>query len=435
MKKQAITFIIALIAGVVSVGAQTPDADAPVTLSTEPDNAVLLKPASDLVFHEFILSPDENIELPVDDALRKYYPQNYYLTFNMPANKDINVFIKYPDIQELTAGMAAYSMEDGEYIMEKLTHIPASPGTFRIRRTDFDSGETVTLRLWFSQELLDENIEIAVRKRDPSPQPKQISVDASTYTPQELVEDILISGCLQAENVTYNGDPVSIGYFTGAIGSSGFDEGIVMCSGDATDAEGPDDQTSTGSSTSGGSDPDLQQMLGSTYSVNDAAVLEFDFIPATDTVKFDYIFGSEEFPEFVGSSFNDAFGFFLSGPGINGPYSDNAVNIALLPTGDPVTIDNVYQVNGGSYYVGSVDPSSGGEGFAYNNDIEYDGASVPLVAEQVVTACETYHTKLAIGDAGDSSWDSGVFLKAGSFTSGLMYDVSSFNPWYSTDEM
>ncbi len=432
MKKQAILYgiILCLITAFNSATAQSSDNNSEV-LSTDPHNPEFIMPSDDLVFNEYTLFPNENIELPVEDALRMYYPQNYYAQFNMPSNHDIHVFIKYAQQEDLTAGLAAYAFNGEEYNMIKQTHVPQSPGMFRIRQTDFQAGDMVTLRLWFSDDMTNENVEIAVRRQESSGMPKLISVDQSTYTPQELVQDVLISGCLQAENVAYTGDPISIGYFTGDIGSSGFDEGIVMCSGDASEAAGPDDATSEGSSTSGGSDPDLEALIPG-FTVNDAAVLEFDFIPASDTLKFEYIFGSEEFPEFANSSFNDAFGFFLSGPGINGPYSNNAINIALLPNGQPVTIDNVF--NSGIYYVGSTS-GSGGEGLAYNNDIEYDGATIPLIAEAQVQMCETYHIKLAIGDAGDSSYDSGVFFKAGSFTSGMVYTVSSFNPWYSTDEM
>ncbi|MEA3448113.1 MAG: choice-of-anchor L domain-containing protein, partial [Bacteroidota bacterium] len=130
------------------------------------------------------------------------------------------------------------------------------------------------------------------------------------------------------------------------------------------------------------------------------------------------------------SSFNDVFGFFLSGPGINGPYSNNAENIALLPNGQPVTIDNLF--NNQVYYEGSTS-GSGGQGLAYNDDIEYDGASIPLTAEAEVQICETYHIKLAIGDAGDSSYDSGVFFQAGSFMSGEQLNSESFNSWDMTN--
>ena len=72
--------------------------------------------------------------------------------------------------------------------------------------------------------------------------------------------------------------------------------------------------------------------------VNNVTVLEFDFVAESETVSFNYVFGSSEYAGYTCTQFNDIFGFFLSGPGINGIYSDNAVNLALVP--DPITQDN-----------------------------------------------------------------------------------------------
>jgi len=92
-----------------------------------------------------------------------------------------------------------------------------------------------------------------------------------------------------------------------------------------------------------GSDVDLDILNpNSAGDFNDIAVLEFDFVALGDSVWFDYVFASDEYPEFSGSSFNDTFGFFMSGPGINGPYSDNSENLAVIPGTDVgVTINNV----------------------------------------------------------------------------------------------
>jgi len=65
--------------------------------------------------------------------------------------------------------------------------------------------------------------------------------------------------------------------------------------------------------------PDLS-VLAAGFQTFDASILEFDFIPQSDTLKFNYIFGSEEYPEYVNSGYNDVFGFFISGPGIAGPF-------------------------------------------------------------------------------------------------------------------
>ena len=134
---------------------------------------------------------------------------------------------------------------------------------------------------------------------------------------------------------------------------------------------------------------------------------------------FNFVWASEEYPEYSNSSFNDSFGFFLSGPGLSGPYSNNAENIALIPgTTLPITINNVN--NGGNGITG---PCEYCEFYIHNPQgtdataIEYDGFTTVITAEAEVQCGETYHIKIALADAGDTSWDSAVFFEAGSFTS------------------
>lgn len=226
-----------------------------------------------------------------------------------------------------------------------------------------------------------------------------------------LIQDPLITGCVTASNVTTSSTS-AFGAFTNDNPDFPFESGVILASGDIANAEGHNNSSGTGSNISGGGDTDLQALLPG-YSINDVTVIEFDFVPASDTIRFNYIFGSEEFSEYVGSSFNDVFGFFISGPGINGPYTNNAENIALLPNGQTVTIDNLY---GTGWYVTSR---------GYDDAVEYDGLSVNLTAETIVQACETYHIKLAVGDAGDHILDSGVFIETGSFTSGVQINAVS----------
>jgi hypothetical protein len=119
----------------------------------------------------------------------------------------------------------------------------------------------------------------------------------------------------------------------------------------------------------------------------------------------------------VGTPYNDIFGFFLSGPGISGPYSGGAINIALIPgTSIPVTISSLNSTSYSTYYVDN------GDGFTPpmsidSTYIQYDGFTTILEAFSLVTCGLTYHIKLAIADANDAILDSGVFLEAGSFTS------------------
>ncbi|HZF99507.1 MAG TPA: choice-of-anchor L domain-containing protein [Chitinophagales bacterium] len=176
-------------------------------------------------------------------------------------------------------------------------------------------------------------------------------------------------------------------------------------------------------------DPDLDQLVTSGLGGFDGCVLEFDVFVTADTLRFNYIWGSEEYHEYVGSQFNDVFGFFLSGPGIAGPYSNSAINLALIPsTTTPVAINNINCGTNASYYICN-DQFSSGSGTPTctaanacptdntNTTISYDGFTVKMTAEAIVIPCETYHLKLAIQDVGDAGFDSGVFIETGSLSS------------------
>jgi gliding motility-associated-like protein len=252
----------------------------------------------------------------------------------------------------------------------------------------------------------------------------------NTLTPMQLVQDVLLGSGVTISNVSYNGvlDPqtpiIGSGSFTETGTNLGLPAGVILSSGMADAAAGP--ATNFASNPNGtGSDPDLFQ-LSNNNTINDRAVLEFDFIPVGDTVRFRFVFGSEEYPEFVCSGFNDAFGFFLSGPGISGAFTNGAENLALVPGGSiPIAINTVNAgVPGGAYPAATcaaADPNWIANSQYYVNNtgttIVYDGFTTVLTAKRFVQCGQTYHIKMAIGDAGDSAYDSAVFLEAGSFTS------------------
>ncbi|MCB9170398.1 MAG: choice-of-anchor L domain-containing protein [Flavobacteriales bacterium] len=250
----------------------------------------------------------------------------------------------------------------------------------------------------------------------------QLVVD-NTITVADLVQNVLLGGGVTVSNITFNGQPanqanIQIGSFDGTNCNVGMNNGIMLSSGDIHVALGPNNDggdTEPAGGIGGPGDPDLDQASNS--NTHDAAVLEFDFIPSGDSLSFNYVFASEEYLEFVGLGFNDVFGFFLSGPGISGPYSNNAANIALIPnTTTPVSIDNVNDLSNPSYYVDN------GDGITppYNTDpsyIQFDGLTTVLTAFSLVQCGQPYHIKIAIADAGDAILDSGVFIEGGSFTS------------------
>jgi Calx-beta domain len=227
------------------------------------------------------------------------------------------------------------------------------------------------------------------------------------------VTNVLLGAGVTVSNITFSGTPQQIGSFNCAGGCNlNISSGLVLGSGNIDQTPGNSGgATSLGPASGwGASDADLEELSG--YDLNDAAVLEFDFVAVGSTVSFNFVFGSDEYPEFVNGGFNDAFGFFLSGPGITGPYTNNAANIALIPnTNTPVTIDNVNSGLNSTYYVNNNNTVGN------NNVIECDGFTTVLTASTDVQCGQSYHIKIAIGDAVDTSYDSFVFLEGNSFTS------------------
>ena len=251
----------------------------------------------------------------------------------------------------------------------------------------------------------------------------------NSLTPTQLVQTVLLGSGVTATNITYNGASVAIGEFNGVNSNIGLPSGVLMSCGDISNAEGPNDASSSSLGHYTPGDPDLDIIMSPTES-EDAAILEFDFIPTSDTVKFRYVFGSEEYMEYVSSfpgGINDGFGFFISGPGITGPFSNNAKNIALIPgTTLPVTMFNLNLNNNGAYYFdnGCGGCFSGGTA-PDGQTVQYDGFTVPLTAITEVICGQTYHIKIAIADGGDAIIDSCVFLEAGSFASAGSTSITS----------
>lgn len=239
----------------------------------------------------------------------------------------------------------------------------------------------------------------------------------SGWTADSLVRNILLGDGVEISNCRYNGSSGlltcnAVGYFTTGTTATnlGIDTGIIISSGSITGAIGPNN---TGSSTVATNCSAYSYTGNSTWStivgtnsVNDIAVLEFNFVPRSDSIKFSYVFGSEEYPEFVNAGYNDAFGFFLTGINPNGGMYNNK-NIALVPnTNTAITIDNVNSGSNSSYYVTNNGTS-----------IQYDAFTTVLTAEAKVLPCAQYHLTMVIADLGDAAYDSGVFLEAHSLRS------------------
>lgn len=257
-----------------------------------------------------------------------------------------------------------------------------------------------------------------------------------------LTEDVFIAGgCFDVSNASTKGSFGAIGTFNNGASSIGIDNGIILSTGSVLNASGPNIATNfTTNFNNGASDADLAQIINNPLiPIRDVAILEFDFTPTADQVQFKYVFASEEYCDFVNSDYNDIFGFFISGPGISGPFTNNAENIALVPgSSDYVAINNINHLSNANSYIDNI-PANHSQlgncpgGYPNTDGValglcEYDGFTKVLRAKANVIPCQTYHIKLVIGDITDGQYDSAVFLAANSFEAGESVAVEGVSP-------
>jgi hypothetical protein len=239
--------------------------------------------------------------------------------------------------------------------------------------------------------------------------------DMDAVTAQQLAASLAGAG-VTVSNATFTGDVHQGGTFDGFGPAFGFGSGVVLDTGSVVTDDTftssiigpnvpPDDDVEARFGRPG--DSDLNALTGGSGTTQDAAVLEFDFVPTTSQLSFKYAFGSEEYNNFVGTQFNDVFGFFVNG-----------ANCAVVG-GQPVTINNI---NGGNpdnstppsnpQFYRDNDPTDGSPAPI---DTELDGLTTVLTCTANVNATATNHIKLAIGDTSDDRLDSAVMIQAGSF--------------------
>lgn len=270
--------------------------------------------------------------------------------------------------------------------------------------------------------------------------PASIIVDNDMAVEDIVTSALVVESCATFENITWStgtnftgwdGEPMSdgIGYFNKGLSTFGIEEGVVLMTGDAGKAPGPN----LGPKLSDGGWPGDTQLfdymtgLGiQVGSYNDATVLEFDFTPLANKLKFPFVFASEEYGTFQ-CSYSDAFAFFLTPLNADGTPAGETTNLAVVPgTNSPVSVvtirdgqfspglacesvnpeyfEDYYGTDGGVDLTNAVDPM-----FA---PINFQGATVRMSAESDVVAGQKYHIKLVIADRGDSGMDSAVFIGA-----------------------
>ena len=235
--------------------------------------------------------------------------------------------------------------------------------------------------------------------------------DAGSNSLSQIIQSLAGSG-VTVSNIQTSLPATSDIYGSFSCGTSivGMESGLILTTGSISNARGPNISSSAGRDNSLPGYTLLDSISGGTG--YDASVVSFDIVSNTNKISFQYAFGSDEYNEFVGSQFNDVFGFFISGPGITGMQ-----NIALLPgTTTAVSINNVNNDLNSQYYLDN-ETNLVADSVRFAN-LEYDGITVVLTATATVVPGTKYTLTLAIEDVGDGDYDSGVFLKGGSITGG-----------------
>jgi hypothetical protein len=225
----------------------------------------------------------------------------------------------------------------------------------------------------------------------------------STYTGNVgfIINPGFLGPNYSVSNVQFTGQPQAIGSFICDSCNLGLLKGVVMTTGlieGDNSPVGPNNQYNAGfdNGYSGTS------LIPDSYN---AAVLEFDITSLVDTIQFRYVFGSDEYPEYVGSQFNDQFRIFIEGPGINGVQDLN-----YIPSGIYAGINTINAQSNSAYFVYNGE----GDNAPYNESdyyIQYDGFTVPLMAKVAVQTEQTYHLTIVVADKADGIYDSGVFLE------------------------
>jgi len=260
----------------------------------------------------------------------------------------------------------------------------------------------------------------------------QIRIDKS-QTAEYYVKKVLLGSGIEVGEVKHIGMIGGLGKFETNQKGIGIKKGIVLSTGNVDSIIGPNNSSG---STSYGTLPEskqIQRLLrkgdkdlnrlcrGKT---TDISVIEFDFVPTKNILEFKYVFASEEYTEYVGSQYNDVFGFFISGPGIK-----NKINLAVLPDEKtPISVNNVNHKTNKEYFRENKRNASviknifsgkekRNENRELRKNIQFDGLTTVLTVHYDVIPYKKYHIKIAIGDEMDYIYDSGVFIEGGSFSS------------------
>lgn len=234
----------------------------------------------------------------------------------------------------------------------------------------------------------------------------QVRVDTS-YMEESLVREVFVGEQAEVKTIRFHGSYQSLGLFETEDPAFPLAKGIILSTGKAKSAIGPNRSPNQSHSFLVEGDEDLSKLSG--RKTQDAAVLEFTFLPKHNMIAFEYIFASEEYPEYVNKGFNDVFAFILTDL-----TTRKEQNLAVVPgTSLAVHIDNINDRKNTEWYIANMHRNSS----PHYHLLEYDGMTQVLTAQARVVPGRYYRIKLAIADVDDAMLDSSVILKEKSFRS------------------
>ena len=253
-----------------------------------------------------------------------------------------------------------------------------------------------------------------------------LTTNSTLYSNAQLVSNVLVNNsCITISNVTSStgtnfGSTNGIGYFTNTNPTFPLTSGIVLSTGNVNNVPGPNTTILSDGVTAWTGDAQLEAIIttatGQAMNSKNATKLEFDFTSLNEFMSFNFLFASDEYGTFQ-CSFSDAFAFLLTDL-----VTGVTTNLAVVPgTSTPVSVvtirDNALNVGCSSVNAGFFDISNEGAN-AYLSATNFNGQTTEMTASSVILPNHPYHIKLVVADRSDSAYDSAVFIKAGSFTSG-----------------
>ncbi len=204
------------------------------------------------------------------------------------------------------------------------------------------------------------------------------------------------SGSSFSSAIYSNGDAVAGNVTPG-------DTGVILSTGSATRFTNNSSESNLSTQTSVNSagqnnEAGFNAIAGA--STFDASYIDADFIPTEDTMTMQFVFSSDEYPEFTNSIYNDLVGVWING-----------THVPLTIADSGTTINSVNQTDNQNLY---------NDNTSDQFNTEMDGFTVTMTLTIPVNADVVNSIRIGIADVGDSNYDSNLLIAANSVQTDLI---------------